>query len=149
MRQDPDIILLQELRTPVEAVAALDAALTGHVVVASLHASDPVTTIKRFVRWLEIYQGKNADTDSLGRALKLVISQRMHTFRDHFAPIHEVLLASEANANAVATQISNGRLSEMKNLIATGRSHGMVTFEHSRQELERELLRQQKKRSVG
>lgn len=131
MRQDPDIIMLQELRTPAEAVAALDAAMTGHVVVASVHAPDPIATIQRFTRWLEIHQGQAADTGTLGRAIQLVISQRMHVQEDRYAPIHEILVPNKATANAIANKDFN----ELRLQMDTGQANGMVTFKNSTEEL--------------
>lgn len=70
LRQDPDVILIGEIRDEETAEIAIKAALTGHLVLSTLHSIDAVTTIQRLVN-LEIEPELLADT------LKVIISQRL------------------------------------------------------------------------
>ncbi|MGK5092925.1 GspE/PulE family protein [Deltaproteobacteria bacterium TL4] len=70
LRQDPDVILVGEIRDEETAEIAIKAALTGHLVFATLHSIDAVTTIQRL-------SNLNVDLDLLAETLKLVVSQRL------------------------------------------------------------------------
>lgn len=70
MRQDPDVILVGEIRDQETADIAMEASLTGHLVLSTLHANDAVTTIPR-LRDLGI------KPETIGPALSLVIAQRL------------------------------------------------------------------------
>lgn len=76
VRQDPDIILVGEMRDAETALAALQAAQTGHLVFATLHTNSAPETI---VRILDLFPPEKADSIrvSLGESLKLVISQKL------------------------------------------------------------------------
>ncbi|TFE67979.1 pilus assembly protein PilB [Methylacidiphilum sp. Yel] len=71
VRQDPDIIMIGEIRDMESARIAIDSALTGHLVFSSIHATDPVGVIERMV------QSFGIDRLAVSYALKLVVSQRL------------------------------------------------------------------------
>ena len=70
LRQDPDVILVGEIRDEETAVAAVRAATTGHLVLSTLHAADPVGTIVRL-------QGLGIADDVIAEALLAVVTQRL------------------------------------------------------------------------
>jgi Tfp pilus assembly pilus retraction ATPase PilT len=133
MRQDPDMIMVQEIRTPDEAVAAMDASLTGHVVIGSIHAFNPVTAIQRYKSFLELASGGAADMIALGAAVKIVIAQQLQMTGSSVAPIHEIMVAM---GGGVTQAICNADFNSMKTAIETGTRHGMITFDRSRKLLE-------------
>ncbi|ACD83238.1 Type II secretory pathway, ATPase PulE/Tfp pilus assembly pathway, ATPase PilB [Methylacidiphilum infernorum V4] len=71
VRQDPDIIMIGEIRDRESAQIAIDAALTGHLVFSSIHATDPVGVMERMV------QSFGIDRLAVSYALKLAVSQRL------------------------------------------------------------------------
>jgi type II secretory ATPase GspE/PulE/Tfp pilus assembly ATPase PilB-like protein len=70
MRQDPDVILVGEIRDPETADIALQASLTGHMVLSTLHTNDAVGAVPRLLNL-------NAKPQTVGPALSLVIAQRL------------------------------------------------------------------------
>jgi type II secretory ATPase GspE/PulE/Tfp pilus assembly ATPase PilB-like protein len=70
LRQDPDVILVGEIRDPETAKTAVEASLTGHLVLSTLHANDAATTLTRMV-------DLGVDPFTLGATLRGVISQRL------------------------------------------------------------------------
>lgn len=70
LRQDPDVVLVGEIRDRETAETAVQAALTGHLVFSTLHTNDAAGAIPRLI-------GMGIDTDVLGPALNLIIAQRL------------------------------------------------------------------------
>lgn len=70
LRQDPDVVLVGEMRDPETAHIGVEAAMTGHLVLSTLHANDGATTITRMV-------DLGVDPFTLGAVLRCVISQRL------------------------------------------------------------------------
>lgn len=132
MRQDPDMIMVQEIRTPQEAVAAMDAGLTGHVVIASIHAFNTVTAIQRYKSLLEMASGGTADMLALGAAIKIVIAQQLHCENQTVAPIHEIMVAI---GGGISQAICNSDFNGLSTSIETGNKLGMITFERSKEQL--------------
>ena len=76
LRQDPDVILIGEIRDPETVAAALAAAETGHLVLSTLHTTNASETINRIVDFFPPFQQKQTRL-SLASALRGVISQRL------------------------------------------------------------------------
>lgn len=70
LRQDPDIILLGEIRDPESATIALRAGLTGHSVLSTLHGRDPWSALDRFLNW-------GCEAGILAEALRVLLHQRL------------------------------------------------------------------------
>ncbi len=70
LRQDPDIIIVGEIRDPESATIALRAGLTGHSVLSTLHGRDPWSALERFLNW-------GCEPGVLAEALRLLIHQRL------------------------------------------------------------------------
>ena len=77
LRQDPDVILIGEMRDAETVRAALQAAETGHLVLSSLHTIDATETINRIVDFFPPYQQKQIRILLAGATLKGVVSQRL------------------------------------------------------------------------
>ncbi len=76
MRQDPDVILIGEMRDPETVAAALAAAETGHLVLSTLHTNDSVETVNRIVDFFPPFQQHQVRV-TLASVLRGVVSQRL------------------------------------------------------------------------
>lgn len=136
LRQDPDIILVGELRDSETLAIALTAAETGHLVLATLHTSDVVGSINRFLDALPEQQG--LVRSQLAGCLQGVVSQRLLPRRDGNGRVaaFEVLLPNEALRNL----IRENRTHQLQSYLQTGRSSGMQTFADAMAELRKKGL---------
>jgi twitching motility protein PilT len=132
LRQDPDIILVGEMRDLETTSAAISAAETGHLVLSTLHTQSAAQTIERII---DIYPSgqQNQIRAMLSNTLQAVISQVLfkRVDRPGMVPGCEVMLCSSAVRNC----IRENRIHEIPNIIETSRSMGMCTLNDSIKEL--------------
>jgi twitching motility protein PilT len=130
LRQDPDVILVGEMRDLETIETALAAAETGHLVMSTLHTLDATETINRIISAFPPYQQKQVRLQ-IGSVLRAVISQRLVPRADGRGrvPAIEVLL----NTTRVRELIEDkDRTKEIPDAIAQGHvSYGMQTFDQS------------------
>ncbi|MGZ8579598.1 MAG: type IV pilus twitching motility protein PilT, partial [Actinomycetota bacterium] len=128
LRQDPDVILIGEMRDTEAVRAALSAAETGHLVLSTLHTVDATETVNRIIDFFPPYQQKQVRLQLAG-TLRGIISQRLvPTVDGGRAPVLEILV----NNGRVAERISDpDKTLEIKEVIADGAFYGMVTFDQS------------------
>ncbi|MBN2543158.1 type IV pilus twitching motility protein PilT [bacterium] len=134
LRQDPDIILLGEIRDMDTMSTALAAADTGHLVLSTLHTMDAKQAIYRVLSFFPPHQHQEIRL-LLANNLQAVISQRLIPRSDQpgRVPAVEILLNTGAVRECV---ISPDKTSGVKDLIADGRTqYGMQTFDQSLMEL--------------
>ena len=128
LRQDPDIILVGEMRDLETTSAAITAAETGHLVLSTLHTQNASQTIERIV---DIYpaQQQNQIRSMLSNTLQAVVSQALFKRADRpgMVPACEVMICTPA----VRSCIRENRIHEIPNIIETGRSVGMCTLDES------------------
>ena len=130
LRQDPDVILVGEMRDLETIETALTAAETGHLVMSTLHTLDATETINRIISAFPPYQQKQVRLQ-LGSVLKGVVSQRLVPRADARGrvPAIEVLLATGRVRELVEDK---DRTKEIPDAIAQGNvSYGMQTFDQS------------------
>ena len=130
LRQDPDIILVGEMRDFETISTAILAAETGHLVLSTLHTLDAAETINRIISVFPPYQQKQVRLQ-LAAILRGVVSQRLIPRADGHGrvPAVEVMVGTAAVREAVADPEKTRRIHE---LIATGGSqYGMQTFDQS------------------
>lgn len=132
LRQDPDVILLGEMRDLETIATAITAAETGHLVLATLHTSSAPLTIERIIDVFPAEQQAQIRTQ-LASVLEGIISQRLFPRMDGQGRIAatEILV----NHPSVANLIRNEKIHQIKNVMQTGRSLGMHTLEMSIQSL--------------
>src|SRR5438552_549951 len=132
MRQDPDVVLIGEMRDTETVAAALAAAETGHLVLSTLHTNDAVETVNRIVDFFPPYQQHQIRV-MLASILRGVICQRLVArVGGGRVPVCEVLL----NNGRVAERIMDSNTTaEIREIIAEGEFYGMQTFESSLLEL--------------
>ncbi len=127
LRESPDVILLGELRDLDTIAAALTAAETGHLVLATLHSGSASTAVNRIVDVFPGHQQSLIRTQ-LALSLRAVLSQRLVPARaGGLVPAIEKLLVTPAVANG----IREGQDHYMRNAMFTGGEDGMVTLERS------------------
>ncbi len=129
LRQDPDIVLVGEIRDRETAQMALSVAETGHLVFSTLHTRDAKGAISRFT---DLFP-QNVQTEiraQLSLGLRSVVSQ--HLLPSAF-PDEKQVLALEVmfNNHAIASAIRFGKLESIDNNILTGKSEGMVPLSES------------------
>ncbi|MDE3021184.1 MAG: PilT/PilU family type 4a pilus ATPase [Pseudomonadota bacterium] len=124
MRQDPDVIMIGELRDKETVEAALSAAETGHLVLTTLHTTNAQQSIERISGF---YDGteKNWVLNILSSVLLGIISQVLiKNTQGGMTLCYEIL----TNTDAIAQGIRENKVAQMKNMILTSRSHGMCTL---------------------
>ena len=120
LRQDPDIILLGELRNQHTIQAALTIAETGHLVLATLHTSSAIQTINRIIDLFD--EGSRAVIrNQLSNSLKAIICQKLVPYNESRKAIYEVLI----NTSAVSNLISEGKTKQILSIMQTGKQYGM------------------------
>jgi twitching motility protein PilT len=128
LRQDPDVILIGEMRDPETVRAALQAAVTGHLVLSTLHTLDATETVNRVMDFFPAEQQRQVRI-TLGGVLRGIVSQRLvPSTGGGLIPAVEVLV----NNGRVAERIVEPEAtSEIKEIIAQGSYYGMQTFDQS------------------
>lgn len=129
LRQDPDVILVGEIRDYETAQMALTAAETGLLVLCTLHARDAKGVISRFC---DLYprESQHEVRSQLAGSLRAVIGQ-------HLIPSivagekRKLALEVMYNTGPIASGIRNGKLQSLDNNILTGRDEGMISFDES------------------
>jgi twitching motility protein PilT len=128
LRQDPDVIAVTELRDQESVEIALQAAETGHLVIATFHAADPPKAIDRI---LEMFGAEMLPQirAQLANALLAIISQRLLPTADGKSRA----LASEilVNNSAVRACVRRGQMEHLVGLMEIGGRDGMVTLDSS------------------
>ncbi len=125
LRQDPDVIVIGEMRDSSSVSAAISAANIGHLVIATLHTVDAAKSIQRV---LEFFPGPEREPtrQQLATTLHAVVCQRLvRTPAPSILPATEVLI----NTAAVAKLIHGGNLEKLTAAIELGTGDGMQTFD--------------------
>ena len=128
LRQDPDVILVGEMRDLETVAIALTAAETGHLVLATLHTHDVVQAVSRIV---DVFPGEQQAQirHQLALSLHAVVAQQLVPRRDRGGRVAalEVLIATYA----VRNHIRNQQPHRVHNEVTLGKRHGMVSLEES------------------
>ena len=132
LRQDPDIILVGEMRDLETSALAISAAETGHLVLSTLHTVNASQTVERIIDMYPAGQ-QNQIRSMLSNTLQAVISQTLFSRIDKpgMAPAVEVMLCTPAIRNI----IRESRTFEIPNVIDTNRQMGMISLDNSIAEL--------------
>ena len=132
LREDPDIILVGELRDLETIRLALTAAETGHLVFGTLHTSSAAKTIDRIV---DVFPGEEKDMvrAMLSESLRAVISQTLLKRADGSGRVaaHEIMIAN----NAIRNLIRENKVAQMYSAIQTSKHVGMQTLDQCLQVL--------------
>lgn len=132
LRQDPDVILVGEMRDLETISAAVTAAETGHLVLATLHTTDAAQTIDRIIDAFPGHQQAQIRSQ-LASVLLAVLSQRLFPRAGGKGRLAATELL--VNTPAVANLIRSEKTYQIKSIMQTGRSLGMHTLEMNIREL--------------
>jgi twitching motility protein PilT len=134
LREDPDIVLVGELRDLETIRLALTAAETGHLVFATLHTSSAPKTVDRII---DVFPAAEKDMvrAMLSESLRAVIAQTLLKTKDGSGRVaaHEIMIGTPAIRNL----IREGKVAQMYSSIQTGQNVGMQTMEQCLQDLVR------------
>ena len=131
LRQDPDVILVGEMRDLDTISAAISAAETGHLVLSTLHTQDAAQTVDRIIDVFPAFQQEQIRAQ-LSTTLRGIISQQLLPRKDGGrVAAREVLLVTPAIANL----IREGKTYNITNAIQTGQKLGMITMDQHLSEL--------------
>lgn len=137
LREDPDVILVGEMRDLETIRLALTAAETGHLVFATLHTSSAAKTIDRVI---DVFPAAEKDMvrSMLSESLRAVISQALLKTKDESGRIaaHEIMIGTPAIRNL----IREGKVAQMYSAIQTGQNVGMQTLDQCLTDLVRRNL---------
>jgi twitching motility protein PilT len=134
MRQDPDVIMVGEIRDRETAEICLRAAETGHLIISAIHTPDAVSTVQRFVGLFTSAE-QDVARERLGDTLQAVISLRLLVMREGRGrvPAVEILRVTRSVRECIRTP---GRLDEVPELMKRGRDlYGMQLFDQHLLEL--------------
>jgi twitching motility protein PilT len=124
LREDPDVIVVGELRDRETIQLALTAAETGHLVLATLHSADAPRTIHRIVDVFPAEQ-QNQIRSMLAESLQMIVSQTLRPCPSRGRVVEaEVLVAIPA----VRTLIRDAKLHQLRGIMQASRAVGMRTF---------------------
>ena len=126
LRQDPDVILIGEMRDLETISMAITAAETGHLVFGTLHTTSAISTVDRIIDVFPT-DAQQQIRVQLASTLQGVISQCLvPKVGGGRIAAHEILIATDG----VRSLIREGKTAQMLNLLQTGKSHGMATLEN-------------------
>jgi twitching motility protein PilT len=126
LREDPDVILVGEMRDPETIALAIKAAETGHLVFSTLHTNSASKTIDRMINAFPAEEQPQIRT-VLSETLKVVIAQKLIPSADHKRRIcmHDIMV----NTPAVANLIREGKTYQIPSAMQTGRKEGMQVMD--------------------
>jgi twitching motility protein PilT len=127
LRQDPDVIMIGEMRDAISFSAAMSAADTGHLVLSTLHTTNASQSITRILEFFKADEREQIRRQ-LATTLCAVICQRMvGTLDGKLTPALEILI----NSPMVRKLLEENRLDKLPAAIETGMEDGMLTFNQS------------------
>ncbi len=126
-RQDVNVVMLGEMRSPETIATAVTAAETGHLVLSTLHTNSASQTIDRIIDSFPGDQQNQIRVQLAGSLLGIFSQRLLPRLSGGLIPAYELLI----NNNAVANLIREGRTAEIDVVIETGLDSGMVTLNHS------------------
>ncbi|MBI3145634.1 MAG: type IV pilus twitching motility protein PilT [Pseudogulbenkiania sp.] len=134
LREDPDVILVGEMRDLETIRLAMTAAETGHLVFGTLHTSSAAKTVDRIVDVFPAGE-KEMVRSMLSESLRAVISQTLLKTKDGSGRVaaHEIMVGTPAIRNL----IRENKIAQINSMIQTGQQYGMQTLDQCLQELVR------------
>jgi twitching motility protein PilT len=127
LRQDPDIIMVGEMRDDVSFTAAMSAADTGHLVVSTLHTTTAALSVTRILDFFKAEEREQIRRQLAGTFRGVVCQRMVTTVEGKVTPAMEIML----NTPLVRKLIEENRLDKLSAAIETGTEDGMISFNQS------------------
>ena len=124
LRQDPNVIMVGEMRDLETISAALTAAKTGHLVLSTLHTATAAETVERIVDFFPA-QNQNLITNQLASVLRAVISQQLLPKKEGGLTVAREVMVTNS---AVSNLIRNNQIAQIYSTIQMGAKDGMITM---------------------
>ena len=125
LREDPDVIMVGEMRDLATMESAVAAAETGHLVFATLHTTGAANTVDRILGCFPP-EARDQVRTLLAASLTAVISQQLcHTIEGGVVPAYEIMIVD----TAISALIRQAKTHQLKTHIQTGKAQGMVTLD--------------------
>jgi len=131
LREDPDVIMVGELRDLETIATAITAAETGHLVFATLHTNSASQTIHRIVDVFPSFQQNQIRAQLTGSLLGIVSQRLVPHIEEGFIPACEIVFAN----SAVNNLIRENKIHEIPSVIETSREEGMISLNQSLHDL--------------
>jgi twitching motility protein PilT len=135
LRQNPDVIVVGEIRSAETAMVALQAAETGHLVIGSVHARSVVETVTRFILLAAEKNGEEVRY-VFGTAMRLIANQRLLRKRQGGRMVVREICV---HAPKVASVIVSANEQELENYMLSGRDSGMIDFQTALRRVQNQL----------
>lgn len=131
LHMNPDVIAVQEIRESAAAETALSAALSGHLVVASMHAFSASTTAQRFLAIISPSMEDLGARDALASCLEVVVVQRLLPGYGRMVPVFEIMCLRDGSGRVVAMErlLRQGNWPALRQEIEVGGRLGMLSWE--------------------
>lgn len=131
LRQDPNVILVGEMRDPETIAAALTAAETGHLVFSTLHTNSAAETVERIIDSFAAERQRQVLVQ-LAASLRAVVTQQLVPSADGKVAVAREIMV---NVPAVANLIRQNKIAQIPSVLQTGKSEGMITMSAALKEL--------------
>ncbi len=125
LRQDPNVILVGEMRDLETIQAALTAAETGHLVLSTLHTQNAATTVERIIDMFEGSRQKQVLMQLAGSLRAVVSQQLIPAIKGSMVAAREIMIMNPAIANL----IRENKVAQIPSVIQTSAKEGMITME--------------------
>lgn len=127
LRQDPDIIMIGEMRDSISFTAAMSAADTGHLVLSTLHTTNASQSVNRILDFFKADEREQIRRQLAGTLQSVVCQRMVGTVSGGMTPALEILI----NTPIVRKLIEENRLDKLPAAIETGTEDGMINFNQS------------------
>src|SRR5438034_1514128 len=124
LRQDPDIIMIGEMRDSISFTAAMSAADTGHLVLSTLHTTNASQSISRILDFFKADEREQIRRQLAGTSQAVVCQRMITTVASGMTPALEIMI----NTATVKKLIEENRLDKLQAAIETGTDDGMINF---------------------
>lgn len=127
LRQDPDIIMIGEMRDALSFMAAMSAADTGHLVLSTLHTTTAAQSVTRILDFFKAEEREQIRRQLAGTFQAVVCQRMVTTVNGTMTPALEIMI----NTGTVKKLIEENRLDKLPAAIETGMDDGMLNFNQS------------------
>jgi twitching motility protein PilT len=124
LRQDPDIIMIGEMRDALSFTAAMSAADTGHLVLSTLHTTNAAQSVTRILDFFKAEEREQIRRQLAGTLQSVVCQRMVNTIGGGVTPALEIMI----NTPTVRKLMEENRLDKLKDAIETGLEDGMQNF---------------------